>query len=270
MYAALLKNEARLEARPLGAYLGIALALFVTGVAMVLLRVPAVSSLGFLAAIAASVLLAVGIPLHLLQRYYATMYGRQGYLTHAVPAKHTTLYAAKFSWALVVWLAALVLAAGLGLLTFIGQAIAAGGTAADVWRALDDAFATVPTATRVVMVAWLVIMLLANIAQFGWIVSFGMEERFRALGLGGPVVMWFVSYLVLQALSMLAIVLIPVGVTTDLSQLVFASFIPELAAAVEGGDPSFIPLGWLVVLPLVLPVFAVLTLRSLRDHTSLR
>lgn len=269
MYAALLKNEVRLGIRPLTAYLGIALALFASGVTMVLLRLPVASSFGFIVAIAASILLIVGIPLHLLQRYYATMYGRQGYLTHVLPVKHTTLYAAKFSWALVVWFVAIVLAVGLGLLTFISQAVATGGTAQDVWRSLDEAFAAAPAA-RTVMVVWLVIVLLANIAQFGWIVSFGMEERFRSLGLGGPVVMWFVSYLVLQALSMAAIILIPIGVTPDLSQLVFASFLPELAGAFDGGDPSFIPIGWLVVLPLVLPVFVVWTLRSLRDHTSLR
>lgn len=269
MYAALLKNEVRLGIRPLAAYLGIAFALFASGLAMVLLRLPAVSGFGFVVAIAASILLVIGIPLHLLQRYYATMYGRQGYLTHAIPVKHTTLYAAKFSWALIVWFTAIVLAVGLGLLTFISQAVAMGGTAQDVWRSLDEAFAAA-LAARVVMVVWLGIVLLANIAQFGWIVSFGMEERFRSLGLGGPVVMWFVSYLVLQALSMAAIVLIPIGVTSDLSQLVFASFLPELARSLQGGEPSFIPIGWLVVLPLVLPVFVAWTLRSLRDHTSLR
>ncbi len=269
MYAALLKNEARLEARPLGAYLGIALALFATGVASVLLRLPVLSGFGFVIAIAASILLAIGIPLHLLVRYYVTMYGRQGYLTHAVPAKHTTLYAAKFTGALVVWLVAILLAVTLGLLTFISGAVAAGGGAADVWRALDEAFAAAPAA-RVVMGVWLVIVVLANIAQFGWIVTFGMEERFRSLGLAGPIVIWVASYLAIQALSILAIVLIPIGVTSDLGQLVFASFLPELAGAFDGGEPSFIPIGWLVVLPLVLPVFVVWTLRSLRDHTSLR
>ena len=269
MYAALIKNEARLEARPLAAYLGIALALFGTGSLSVLLRLPVVSGFGFVIAIAASILLTIGIPLHLLVRYYVSMYGRQGYLTHAIPAKHTVLYAAKFTWALVIWLGAILVALGLGLLTFIAQAVAAGGGAADVWRALDEAFAAAPAA-RGVMGVWLVIVLFANVAQFGWVVSFGMEERFRSLGIGGPVLMWFASYTALQVLSILAIVLIPIGVTSDLSQLVFASFIPELATAFTGGEPSFIPLGWLVVLPLGLPVFVLWTLRSLRDHTSLR
>lgn len=269
MYTALLKNEARLEARPLGAYLGIALALFPTGALSVLLRLPVVSGFGFVIAIAASVLLVVGVPVHLLVRYYTGMYGRQGYLTHAIPARHTVLYAAKFSWALAVWLGAIVIALGLGLLTFLSQAVASGGSPADVWRALDEAFAAAPAA-RTVMVSWLVVVLLVNIAQFGWVVTFGMEERFRSLGIGGPVLMWFASYAALQVLSMLAIVLIPVGVTSDLNNLVFASFLPELATAFEGGEPSFIPLGWIVVFPLALPVFVVWTLRSLRDHTSLR
>lgn len=269
MYTALIKNEARLEARPLVAYLGIALALFATGVGSVLLRLPVLSGLGFVLAIAASLLLIIGIPLHLLVRYYVSLYGRQGYLTHAIPARHTSLYLARFTWAFAVWLAAIALSIGLGLITFISQAVASGGSADDVWRALDEAFAAAPAA-RVVMAVWLVAVLATNVAQFGWVVTFGMKERFRSLGIGGPVLMWFASYAALQVLSILAIGLIPIGVTPDLNQLVFASFLPELAGAFSGGEPSFIPLGWLVVLPLVLPVFVVWTLRSLRDHTSLR
>ncbi|MFT3876957.1 MAG: hypothetical protein QM708_11130 [Propioniciclava sp.] len=270
MYAALLKHEARLQTRPLLAYLGIALAVFAGGMALALLRIPAVSQIGALATISACVFLALSVPAGVLMRYYTSMYGREGYLTHAIPAKHTTLYAAKFTWALAVWLIALVVAIGMGVGFFVAQTVAYGGTVADAWTSLTEALAGLGTAPTIALVGWCLIGVVIYVAQFGWIVTFGMEDRFRALGVGGPVLVWFASYLVLQVLTIVAILLIPLGVSLDLSELVFTTFASELPKAFANEDPSFIPLGWLPLLLATLPVYVVWTLRSLKKHTSLR
>lgn len=270
MYAALLKNEARLQARPLASILGIALAVYAGGLILMLLRIPLLSSLGSVAAVGAFGLLAVSVPALLVWRYYASMYGREGYLTHAIPAKHTTLYAAKFSWALGVWLVSLLIAAAMVLGYVIGEAISAGGTAGDAWKTLADGLAQIGTVPVTVFAIWLVIGIVIYVAQFGWIVTFGMEERFRSLGQGGPVLVWFLSYVALQVLAVVSLVLIPFGVSLDLKQFVFASFLPELMAAIGGAEPSFVPLGWLPLLLATLPVYVVWTLRSLKNHTSLR
>ncbi|MGC3955748.1 MAG: hypothetical protein QM804_16105 [Propionicimonas sp.] len=270
MFAALLKNEARLQARSLASYLGVALAIYAGGILLLLLRVPLMSSIGSIAAVGACLLLGISIPVLLVWRYYSSMYGREGYLTHALPAKHTTLYGAKFSWALGVWLVSLVIAAAMVLGYIIAEAISAGGTAADAWNALTAGLAEIGTAPVTAFLIWLLIGIVIYVAQFGWIITFGMEERFRSLGLGGPVLVWFLTYVVLQVLTLASLLLIPIGVTLDLKQLVFSSFLPELIASVGGGEPSFIPLGWLPLLAATLPVYIVWTLRSLKNHTSLR
>lgn len=270
MYAALLKHEARIQTRPLLSYLGMALAIFAGGLVVMLLRVPLLAELGNVVAIVACLLLAVGIPVTLLQRYYTSMYGREGYLTHAIPAKHTTLYAAKFTWAALVWAASLLVTLALGYGLAVAQTIMTGGTASDTWTALTTALAGANQTALALGIAWGVVGLLTYVAQFGWVVTFGMEDRFRSLGLGGPVVVWFVSYLLMQIVTLAAMVLIPLGVTTDFSELVFASFVGELPKAFANEDPSFIPLGWLPVILVTLPVYVIWTLHSLKKHTSLR
>ena len=270
MYAALLKHEARLQARALASFLGVSLAIYAGGLVLMLLNLPVLSSVGSVVAVVACLLLAISVPALLVQRYYASMYGREGYLTHAIPARHTTLYAAKFSWALAVWLGSIVVVLGMALGFVLTQAVADGGTMADGWSVLTGALAGVPTGPVVFFVGCSLVGIVIYVAQVGWIVTFGMEERFRSLGLGGPVLVWFLSYAVLQVLALLAMVAIPLGISLDFSHLVFASFLAELPAAFEGADPSFVPLGWLPMLLATLPVYVVWTLRSLRNHTSLR
>lgn len=270
MYAALLKNEARLQARPLASYLGVALAVYAGGLILMLLRIPMMSGIGSIATIGACLLLAVSVPVLLVWRYYASMYGREGYLTHAVPARHTTLYGAKFSWALGVWLVSLLLATAMVLGFFIAQTITTGGTAADAWMTLAAGLAEIGTVPVIVFAAWLVVGIVIYVAQFGWIITFGMEERFRSVGLGGPVLVWFLTYVVLQVLTLACLLLIPIGISFDLKQVVFTSFLPELVASFDGAEPSFVPLGWVPLLLATLPVYIVWTLRSLKNHTSLR
>lgn len=270
MYAALLKNEARVQARSLLSCAGVALAVYAGGLILMLLRIPMMSGIGSIAAIGACLLLAVSVPVLLVWRYYASMYGREGYLTHAVPAKHTTLYGAKFSWALGVWLVSLLLAVAMALGFFVTQTISAGGTAADAWATLTAGLAEVGTVPAIVFATWLLIGVVIYVAQFGWVITFGMEERFRSLGVGGPVLVWFLTYVALQVTILVALLLIPIGISFDLQHLVFASFLPELAASLEGAEPSFIPLGWVPLLLATLPIYVVWTLRSLKNHTSLR
>lgn len=270
MYAALLKHEARLQARSLASYAGVSLAVYASGMILMLLRIPLLSGMGSIAAVGACLLLAISIPVLLVQRYYASMYSREGYFTHAIPAKHTTLYAAKFSWAFAVWLVSLVVSVGMALGFFVGQTVSSGGTAAEAWSTLGQAMSVVGTGPKVLIAVWFLIGIVTYVAQFGWIVTFGMEERFRSLGLGGPVLVWLISYVVLQVAALISLLVIPIGVTLDLGQLVFASFLAELPTALNGADPSFIPLGWLPVLLATIPVYIVWTLRSIRNHTSLR
>lgn len=270
MFAALLTHEARLQHRALLGYVGAGVLLVVGGVVLMLLRLPLLSGLGAPLAFGGVGVVALSVPIHLLQRYYASLYGREGYLTMALPVRAGTLFGAKFTWAFVTWLAALVVALVLGFGIALSTAVVDGGTVAEFGAGLREAIATLGARTLVLFAAWIVIGVAITVAQFGWIVTFGMEERFRPLGLGGPVLVWFANYVALQVLMLIAIFVIPLGATLDLSAFVFQSFATELPAALRNENPSFIPLGWLPVLLATLPAYWIWAVHSLKNHTSLR
>lgn len=271
MFATVIKHEARLQAKTLAAILGIGLVVFAAGTGVILLPVPFVSGFGVAMTFGAVAFLAIATPVHLLERYARSMYGREGYLTHALPVSTRTLYWAKVTWAFAVWLVATLLAVALWGLTLLVQHTHAGGTVAEFVASARDALASVGAGPVALWSTWLVVGLFIYVVQLAWVVTFGMEERFRTLGWGGPVLVWFVAYLALQVVMGLAIFLVPVGITPDFSAWVFQSMLPHMAEAfMTNTDPGFIPMGWFPVLVVTAPVYIVWTLRSLRLHTSLR
>lgn len=270
MYRTLIKNESRLQSRALLTILAMTAIVVAGTIALILLKIPVLSTLAILLGTVAVIGLAVGIPAYLLVRYYQSMYGREGYLTHVVPAKASTLYGAKYTWAfgavLLGVLGALVLGGGL----LLAIAVANGATVSGAWSLFTSALGNFTGRQLTLMVTAVVVGLAIYVAQFAWVVTFGMEDRFRKLGLGGPVLVWFLNYLVLQVVLFAAILAIPLGITPA-GQLTTANFATELIFTPAGqSDVSAIPLGFVPVLLVTLPIYIVWTIRSIRKHTSLR
>ncbi len=260
MFTTVLKHEARSMGPQLLVYLGIVAVLMASGLLVAATGVEPVASFGTMVAAAGGLFLHLAVPVTLLERYYKSLYGREGYLTMALPVKASTLYWAKITWAYVVWLAAALIACG----SWIAIALIRGG-----FDAFAQALSTTPALAIGFFAVLLVVSLALYVVQFAWIVTLGMEERFRALGLAGPVVVWLGSYLALQVVSVVAILLIPFGVSPDLGRIVLTPPVIEIGTA-TGHDLSFIPLGFIPVVLAAGAVFVLWTLRSLRDHTSLR
>lgn len=260
MFTTLLKHEARSMGPQLLVYLVILAVIMASGLLIATTGVEPVASFGTMVAAAGGLFLHVAVPVTLLERYYKSLYGREGYLTMALPVKALTLYWAKVTWSYLVWLTAALIACG----SWIAIAAVRGG-----FDEFAPALSTTPGFALAFFGVLLVVSLALYVVQFAWIVTYGMEERFRTLGLAGPLVVWLVSYLALQLVSVVAILLVPFGVAPDLGRIVFTPPAIEIGTA-TGSDLSFIPLGFMPVVVAAGAVFVVWTLRSLRDHTSLR
>lgn len=269
MFTALIKHEARLQTRPLLLASAACLAVFATGILFALLRLPFFATLGVLLAFGAGAAIMFVLPLYLLWRYAQSMYGREGYLTQALPVRPATLYAAKVTWAFVVWLLATVVGCLMWLGAALAQHITLGGSVSEFVASMREQLGNVPPGTLAWLVVWVLLGLLIYVLQFAWIITFGMEERFRSLGWGGPAVVWFVSYLAVQLLLVVGMFLVPLGLTYDFAWT-FESLLPRVTAMFNNQDPGIIPMGWFPVLVATIPVYVVWTLRSLERHTSLR
>lgn len=271
MYRTLIKNESRLQGRALLTILAISATVVAGAIGLVLLNVPVLSPLAILLGVLAIVALAGGTPLFLLWRYYQSMYGREGYLTHVVPVKPAALYAAKYTWALVVSLLALAASAVLAGALMLASAVANGASVSTLWQMVVGFFGNLSGMQATLVVLAMVGGLALYIAQFGWIVTFGMEDRFRKLGIGGPVLIWFLNYIAMQILLLAGLLLIPLGITPDLGRITTTNFASELLGTTPGqSELGVIPLGFVPVLAVSFVAYVVWTIHSIKKHTSLR
>lgn len=212
MIATLFKHELRRTLRwfLLVALVGVAVTGFST-----LLAVLLPSSLGglfsVLAVIGAGAVPGV-VPLWLGIDFYRSSYSKTGYLTRALPVPGTTIFWVKFANAYLLSLLATVVGVGLGYWAGFAFTAVGGGTLADHNRAVAQFWVSVTAAPWwvVVLVALFVaLMPLQWLASYFLAATVGSEAWSSKLGLGGPIIVWFVFYFASQAVGMLG-ALIPV------------------------------------------------------------
>ena len=90
MFTTVLKHEARSMGPQLLVYLGIVAVLMASGLLVAATGVEPVASFGTMVAAAGGLFLHLAVPVTLLERYYKSLYGREGYLTMALPVKAST------------------------------------------------------------------------------------------------------------------------------------------------------------------------------------
>lgn len=235
---------------------------------------PLLSQLGLALGMLAAVVAVPAVQLTLAADYWRTGYGRTGYFTHSIPVRGSVIFWTKLMWAMVASLAALVLTAGLALLTWWAAARQSGLTSPS-YSVLSDAWTTVTTAAPAWMIAAGVLVTLGSFliwpVYYYFSVSVGHERRLAALGAGGPVVVFVLVYVVTQLLSLMAMIALPFGISMGAGgSLEFVRFdmIGELAAGAAASD-DVMPVGFLAA-SVVLVVFCLWrTARSWNHRVAL-
>jgi len=225
---------------------------------------PLLSQLGLTLGLGAAALAVPAVQLVLAADYWQSGYGRTGYFTHALPVRGATIYRAKLTWALLVSLAALVLAALLGLLAWWSAARQTGLTAPSS-SVLSRMWTTVAEVTPM----WMVVAGLA--LALAWFlvwpvylyfaVSVGHERRLAALGAGGPVLVFVLDYVATQIASLVGMIVLPVGVgEVDGETLGLVRF--DLLSEVAVGANNVMPVGFVAASALLVAFCLWRTARS--------
>ena len=183
----------------------------------VLLPMPLSSFFALLAVIGAVAVPSV-VPVWLGVDFYRSSYSKTGYLTRALPVKGSTIYWVKLLYAYVLSLLAVLVGALLGYVGGIAMTVAGGGTAGDVNAAIAGAWELIVThvPTWIIVVALLLLVLwpFVWLASYYFAAAVGSEAWANKLGVGGPILVWFLFYAASQAVALLG-ALLPL-------QLVFA------------------------------------------------
>ncbi len=144
----------------------------------------------------------------LIENYWRTMYGREGYFTMSLPVPGRAIFAAKVLYGMVVATLAfaLTVVGSIGIFSVILRA--QGEDVQEQARASIDAIDPSMCAILAVgIIAEIVFTVIAGAA----VMSIGSEARFNRLGFGAPVIAGVVLFCVLEVTQFIATLFIPFG-----------------------------------------------------------
>lgn len=272
MIGTLLKHEAIRTRGIIAAIVGVAAALAAVGALLALTGWPVLAQLGLVMGLIGACGLVPALQLGQAVDHWRSGYGRIGYFTQTLPVRGARIYWAKLLWAAVVLLVALVATLALVLLVLLGAAGLLGLTQAELLVAIGDGMAeALALAPWLALLAPVVLVLLygSNTAMLWFAASIGSGQRFRSLGWGGPVLVWFGLYAVQQVAMFALILAVPLGVGLDASGGVGIQSVDLLQAMMTGAEPQVMPIGWLLVLLVSIPLLLWWTARAWDRKVSL-
>lgn len=276
MYATLVGQEFRSHGRACAVITGLDLltGLLLTGLGM--LPVPVLGELCARLGLLVLGALPVIVLVYLAVVYWQTMYGQRGYFTFSLPVRGRVVFWAKVTrgscWLLMSSAVKIIaLALHVWLLSIPeGKRL---GDLVDVLRGYYDA---IDARFLWAMVALALVSALCIVIECAGVMSVGARSRWAHLGIGAPIIGLVLLEVVSQALSLVLMLVVPVGLRLDGPEgggmrLVVGDMATPLLDAIRGGtDPTTVGLGSALLGPLLATVLAIWAVNSIEHHTSLR
>ncbi|SFS10189.1 hypothetical protein SAMN04487783_1372 [Agrococcus baldri] len=274
MTAILMKHEAIRTRGFLLVILGAAVALGAVGSLMAITGWPVLAVfgtvLGFIGAfgLVPAMLLASAVD------YWRTSYGRVGYFTQTLPVRGSRIFWTKFAWASLMLLVGLVLTVVLWLLVMVASAQSLFATTptmllGQVGDVLAAAYQAAPLLVAVGAPVISIVMYGFNLVMLFAAASIGSERRLQRLGWGGPVLVWFVLYAIVQVVMFVAVLAIPFGLGVDASGEFGVVPVDMLTAMLQNTSANVMPVGFLPAMALAIPLLLWRTVHSWNRRVSL-
>lgn len=296
MIGTLFAQEFRGSRRSLFTAVGILALVAAAAFILSALRVPVIGSLSFGLGAIAIVMVVPAVLGLLVERYWRTMYGREGYFTMTLPVRGRSLY-----WAKVLYgLAAAVVAAALAIIGVLAAVVtlmtSQGRSWSQAFAALGDGIAALDPAMAWFISGAALMQLVFTVIAGASLMSIGAQARFNHLGFGAPVIGAVILYFAMQILNLAGMLFIPIGLRIEGPDA--GSIVPEgmLQGFIHGvtsrasGDPAagmgpgqlaaggsttsggldVVGLGFIPVVLIALVVLAWWGARAVDRRTSLR
>lgn len=252
MVTTLIKHEALRTRSWLGVVFGVATLMTLAGALMELTPWRVVQILGFVLTLVPVFAFLLVVQVGLAFDYWRSSYSKTGYFTQSLPVKGSTIYWSKLLWGALVSVMAAIWTVGMGLVALAGGLrVFDGGITfrqliSELWGFV---ITEAPTWALVVVPLLVILSIVGGLAQYYFAASIGSEGRINRLGLGGPVLVYFGLYMVLQVVLFIGIVAIPLGlVASPVDGSLEVVPMDVLGSMFSSQDPDGMPLGFLPVL----------------------
>ncbi|MDO5673001.1 MAG: hypothetical protein Q4G30_09150 [Actinomycetaceae bacterium] len=265
----ILKHEWLETWRLLLGAVGATVAIVAVGVLGHWVQVPALSGFFYLAGIFVPVILVTAVFAYLIWRYYTTMFGRRGYLTHVLPVSGARIY-----WAKILYITA-------WMLVVLGVAIASWlvffrvSLSQDMWASLKQEFiASFGSLHKGVLIGIIVVAVLMSFGQsiLYWTtgLTLGNAPQLSRFGhYAGMVISLVALYVIGQVVAVVGLFAVPVSLRIEVPIGLefgyrFLQFVNERGAV------PLVPFGFIVTELLFYAVMIAVSLRVATRHISLR
>lgn len=274
MIGTLFVQEFRSTRKSMLTVTGIMLVVAALGTGTGALQVPILGGLGYGLAIVAAVSLTAIVLALLVEHYWRTMYGRQGYFTMTLPVRGSALFTAKVLYGLAATYVAVAFTALTLLAISVVYSMSQGHTPLSFAR---DLVAQTEGAMLWFIVGVMLVQLTFAVITGAALISIGSEARFNHLGFGAPVIGYVILYFVMQILALAAMLFVPLGIVltgadagTIVSHGMFDDFIASIRDTSGATEPNVLGLGLIPLSVVVAAVFWWWGARSVDRRTSLR
>lgn len=206
--------------------------------------------------------------------FWRSGFGRIGYFTQTLPIRGSRIFWAKLLWAALVLLLALAVTLALWFAVTVASAESLFGMAPSVLLSqageiLAAAYAASPWLVGVGAPALLVVLYGCNTVLLFASATIGSERWLQRLGWGGPVVVWFAIYSVLQILMFVLILVVPLGIGIDASGGVGIVSADLLGAIASGAQLELMPIGFVPAMLVMIPLLLWRSVHSWNHRVSL-
>lgn len=272
MVTTLIKHEALRTSSWLAVVFGAATILLLVGVLMELTPWRVVQGLGFALTLVPVFALLLVVQVALAFDYWRSSYSKTGYFTQSLPVKGSTIYGAKFLWGSLITIVAVLVNIVMAAVALVGasRVFDMGITLGDIVDLLATTLSATPVWASVLVIVLAVVAILSSLAQYFFAASIGSEGKINRLGIGGPILIYFLLYMVMQVLLFVAIIAVPLGLSSSrLDGNLEVVPMDVLGSMVSNQDPDALPLGFIPMLFIVSAALVWRTVVSWNKKVSL-
>ena len=271
MVTTLIKHEVLRTRTFLAIVFGAATLLTLVGWLMAYTPWSVVQILGIVVMFATVSVFILVLQLALAYDYWRSSYTKTGYFTQSLPAKGSTIYGAKLLWGgLVVvvgtiWNLVLLIPVVMGIAHTQGETV----TFANLRELLSFAWAAAPAWAWLVLGVLFLITIVGSLATYYFAASVGSEAWINKLGIGGPIIVAFAAYTILQILLFLGILAVPLGLAGNGDGTLSLTSVNFYEMFVAEGNDNVMPLGFFPVFLIAMAVMVWRTVVSWNKKVSL-
>ncbi|HHU53156.1 MAG TPA: hypothetical protein GXZ43_03630 [Clostridiaceae bacterium] len=208
---------------------------------------------------------------------YQNQQGKRSYFFRSIPAKESVIIGSRLSYYLTYYFATvIVLAIGIAIFTISHTAINMMLPFHIAFSIIKDIFFQ----TKIIGMLLFIIVyaVFHQVISMMFAITIGSHARLKSLGIGGPILVYFLHYVAMQILTLISMLFIPISIKLPENpdtgfefRIVFESMMPEMSKlfSAQSNEIKYIGIGFIFTTFIVWIIMAIWIYKCSKNKISL-